>query len=113
MTAYEMRIGDWSSDVCSSDLAVHQRALERAHHRGADRDDATTCGARASHLFDQFGADVQPFAVHAMPRDVVHAHGLERAGAHAQRDVARSEESVVGEAGVSTCRFWVESSQTQ
>src|SRR3546814_5545292 len=22
-TAYEMRISDWSSDVCSSDLAVH------------------------------------------------------------------------------------------
>src|SRR3546814_11487678 len=25
-TAYEMRISDWSSDVCSSDLAVGQRA---------------------------------------------------------------------------------------
>src|SRR3546814_5444503 len=24
-TAYEMRISDWSSDVCSSDLAFHQR----------------------------------------------------------------------------------------
>src|SRR3546814_5850171 len=30
-TAYEMRISDWSSDVCSSDLprAVHQVALVR------------------------------------------------------------------------------------
>src|SRR3546814_9561900 len=25
-TAYEMRISDWSSDVCSSDLAEHARA---------------------------------------------------------------------------------------
>src|SRR3546814_4858175 len=25
-TAYEMRISDWSSDVCSSDLQVHARA---------------------------------------------------------------------------------------
>src|SRR3546814_4803505 len=25
-TAYEMRISDWSSDVCSSDLARHARA---------------------------------------------------------------------------------------
>src|SRR3546814_3935519 len=25
-TAYEMRISDWSSDVCSSDLRLHQRA---------------------------------------------------------------------------------------
>src|SRR3546814_16010132 len=24
-TAYEMRISDWSSDVCSSDLALHAR----------------------------------------------------------------------------------------
>src|SRR3546814_1263191 len=24
-TAYEMRISDWSSDVCSSDLVAHQR----------------------------------------------------------------------------------------
>src|SRR3546814_7002675 len=29
-TAYEMRISDWSSDVCSSDLSV---AAEIAHHR--------------------------------------------------------------------------------
>src|SRR3546814_12190233 len=47
-TAYEMRISDWSSDVCSSDLrrgdeetdrlhlAVRKRAavLQRQHHRG-------------------------------------------------------------------------------
>src|SRR3546814_14187478 len=28
-TAYEMRISDWSSDVCSSDLAAIQRSLAR------------------------------------------------------------------------------------
>src|SRR3546814_4590828 len=28
-TAYEMRISDWSSDVCSSDLLYIQRALDR------------------------------------------------------------------------------------
>src|SRR3546814_12184155 len=26
-TAYEMRISDWSSDVCSSDLGRHQRSI--------------------------------------------------------------------------------------
>src|SRR3546814_317856 len=26
-TAYEMRISDWSSDVCSSDLAEHQSPI--------------------------------------------------------------------------------------
>src|SRR3546814_2670629 len=39
-TAYEMRISDWSSDVCSSDLEADQR-LERfalGHVREASRD---------------------------------------------------------------------------
>src|SRR3546814_2752995 len=31
MTAYEMRISDWSSDVCSSDLDAHH--LELVQHR--------------------------------------------------------------------------------
>src|SRR3546814_10541689 len=43
-TAYEMRISDWSSDVCSSDLGIKQifailvtnaRAADRAHERHA------------------------------------------------------------------------------
>src|SRR3546814_13011977 len=42
-TAYEMRISDWSSDVCSSDLAgrqvrravAHRRELEGRRRRGA------------------------------------------------------------------------------
>src|SRR3546814_11575662 len=29
-TAYEMRISDWSSDVCSSDLAEHQQSSASA-----------------------------------------------------------------------------------
>src|SRR3546814_4773443 len=33
-TAYEMRISDWSSDVCSSDLVGQRRGLQRAD-RGA------------------------------------------------------------------------------
>src|SRR3546814_19976122 len=37
-TAYEMRISDWSSDVCSSDLVVHFGALRgRFGGAGADR----------------------------------------------------------------------------
>src|SRR3546814_2357395 len=30
-TAYEMRISDWSSDVCSSDLLLRRRAPSRVH----------------------------------------------------------------------------------
>src|SRR3546814_5586698 len=39
-TAYEMRISDWSSDVCSSDLPDHA-VLRRAIRRTADRADET------------------------------------------------------------------------
>src|SRR3546814_17875876 len=47
-TAYEMRISDWSSDVCSSDLARRkpgQRARRLAGRRdGADADHARNLG---------------------------------------------------------------------
>src|SRR3546814_13163691 len=33
-TAYEMRISDWSSDVCSSDLLLVDRRVDRAGYRG-------------------------------------------------------------------------------
>src|SRR3546814_8559416 len=40
-TAYELRISDWSSDVCSSDLAVQRFADDRigrgSYHRGEMR----------------------------------------------------------------------------
>src|SRR3546814_3159228 len=36
-TAYEMRISDWSSDVCSSDLDEPDYLGDRRHHPGADR----------------------------------------------------------------------------
>src|SRR3546814_7833843 len=35
-TAYEMRISDWSSDVCSSDLILMERERERGR-RGVGR----------------------------------------------------------------------------
>src|SRR3546814_9763435 len=45
-TAYEMRISDWSSDVCSSDLegefGVYPEACERTH--GHDHTLGHTCG---------------------------------------------------------------------
>src|SRR3546814_19889632 len=43
-TAYEMRISDWSSDVCSSDLADQITDLRRAAQQGACwRDGAKSC----------------------------------------------------------------------
>src|SRR3546814_16446281 len=52
-TAYEMRISDWSSDVCSSDLAADGGAARDPAHlpdggddRGADRQGPRLCGRR-------------------------------------------------------------------
>src|SRR3546814_8059947 len=39
-TAYEMRISDWSSDVCSSDLLAKLRIARQLAHRGAVRGQA-------------------------------------------------------------------------
>src|SRR3546814_7575616 len=43
-TAYEMRISDWSSDVCSSDLYLYslEYARERPQGRVPDSKDPTT-----------------------------------------------------------------------
>src|SRR3546814_5347240 len=43
-----MRISDWSSDVCSSDLVV--RDVEQAHARAAAADDAHRIEAHANQL---------------------------------------------------------------
>src|SRR3546814_3985064 len=43
-TAYEMRISDWSSDVCSSDLSV----MNRLRHVAADRDRAAVAAQQAA-----------------------------------------------------------------
>src|SRR3546814_4960711 len=41
-TAYEMRISDWSSDVCSSDL-VERGLVAHVDDAGADLDPARPC----------------------------------------------------------------------
>src|SRR3546814_4061261 len=74
-TAYEMRISDWSSDVCSTDLTraqeggadgrpadLHRRSARRVHPRLCFPDDARQCAVRgavpARHL-DRAAADRQ------------------------------------------------------
>src|SRR3546814_6059854 len=36
-TAYEMRISDWSSDVCSSDLKAERSGIEHGVERNRDK----------------------------------------------------------------------------
>src|SRR3546814_8980448 len=98
-TAYEMRISDWSSDVCSSDLLVRgvepgqwigrtaetleRRQHERVHHQaGLHVGDAGAVGGVAVHRERPAG------------RLAVREH----------RVAVRSEERRVGQECVSTCR---------
>src|SRR3546814_13786320 len=74
-TAYEMRISDWSSDVCSSDLSV----VGRLEGRQGDAAMTTGDGARCHRLV----------ARRALPRAFW---------------AKRSEERRVGKECVSTCR---------
>src|SRR3546814_1300940 len=73
-TAYEMRISDWSSDVCSSDLLGDIGAVQ-----GGTRI-VGAAGGEANLIVD----------------DDMHAA--------ADREAARSEERRVGKECVSTCR---------
>src|SRR3546814_2446106 len=92
-TAYEMRISDWSSDVCSSDLAAasHQRAT-------------------AAWANGVFADEIVPVPVPQKPGDPLmfsHDEGYRpdaTAESLATLRPLRSEERRVGKECVSTCR---------
>src|SRR3546814_8922757 len=52
-TSYEMRISDWSSDVCSSDLTNRRKsAIFRPHHSRTVPSDIRQSGAMRCHGWD-------------------------------------------------------------
>src|SRR3546814_3480066 len=103
-TAYEMRISDWSSDVCSSDL---RRRLELLHGFAGQRRQRPVGSLR------------QPDAAEQLPAaHAVGARGFELAAGNAGKGAAhhlaliggigdgeRSEERRVGKEWVSTGRY--------
>src|SRR3546814_13980215 len=91
-TAYEMRISDWSSDVCSSDL------LHRLPRRdGRMRDDRPVSDQREIGRQDPaLHADIG--CVPAVPARRAQPAGRDHS------DAQRSEERRVGKECVSTCR---------
>src|SRR3546814_4279036 len=101
-TAYEMRISDWSSDVCSSDLrgveggiAADERHVAQAEAEHAARRDCHV--ARLLRLVCPpvpVAADLQCLRVGV--GEVVSQ----------ERGVRRSEERRGGKEWVSTCRSW-------
>src|SRR3546814_1240193 len=77
-TAYEMRISDWSSDVCSSDLgiiSIRMNQIEAVAHRSQIRHRRT--GEQATG---------------------------QASGGNGKVEIGRSEERRVGKECVSTCR---------
>src|SRR3546814_2024510 len=86
-TAYEMRISDWSSDVCSSDL--HREAENRVDHRNrrqivGGRIDDILDHARGLHRTVE--ADAAANRAFAKPRP---AREEEEAGGHREEQLGR------------------------
>src|SRR3546814_19219839 len=89
MTAYEMRISDWSSDVCSSDLGRGtqvKRAVTAGQARVEARKHLETCG----------GAPPPETATGQADGDHRQFGGIRNRTGGRSRGVGRSEESRVG-----------------
>src|SRR3546814_20008982 len=100
-----MRISDWSSDVCSSDLAVKaDAAAEIQRCRNAVDVHVADAGVNVVAAFAQL---FERGRLHAVLFERAPDHGVEPDGRHLHAlvfPVARSEERRVGKEGVSTCR---------
>src|SRR3546814_1525627 len=92
-TAYEMRISDWSSDVCSSDLSGIDRHNRFLTFTGQP------CGKGDRMLLGNTDVKV---AIRVALLELHHATALTHGWRDAQQ--ARSEERRVGKECVSTCR---------
>src|SRR3546814_11383304 len=103
-TAYEMRISDWSSDVCSSDLAF---AVVASAVVVLLREDLHGRAHRAEQPFRHFGLLVEraQAEVATLVDQLLGVLELDVAEArHRRLEECRSEERRVGKEGVRTCR---------
>src|SRR3546814_3900505 len=89
-TAYEMRISDWSSDVCSSDLLGDVQCEGGLAHRRARGEDQQVGRLQAGSHLVELG--------------VAGRHAGDAAAVGVARLQHRSEERRVGKECVSTCR---------
>src|SRR3546814_3995960 len=88
-TAYEMRISDWSSDVCSSDLAALAALARRGETGEGERVDVAMLDVSVAALANQ---EMNYLVSGATPTRKGNKH-------------PRSEEQRVGKEGGSTCRY--------
>src|SRR3546814_14189999 len=104
-TAYEMRISDWSSDVCSSDLPGRQ-AVAPSLHGGENGGDAGHALSARCVLAGRAGGDHQPQDDLLLRRLLPAVHRPPDGGRPTARRHVRSEERRVGKECVRTCRSW-------
>src|SRR3546814_11651531 len=95
-----MRISDWSSDVCSSDLRFVETALRPAERTGADVEAAAVESRHRETEAVTLGAD-EIFDGHAA---ILEDH-LRRGGC-VPAQLLGSDERRVGKEGVSTLSSW-------
>src|SRR3546814_4224744 len=95
-TAYEMRISDWSSDVCSSDLLARDAAADGLPMR-------TVVAPRPIGILFGLEGTQNPFSGTPTYRELAHLP-LEKRVAKMRDPDIRSEERRVGKECVSTCR---------
>src|SRR3546814_15141210 len=101
-----MRISDWSSDVCSSDLALPaaQAARRCAAYEAAIR---ANYGELADAFLARYPAKTIEESMLAATRDAMYGWTSERLVSNQEaRGPGRSEERRVGKADVSTRRYW-------
>src|SRR3546814_17608509 len=104
-TAYEMRISDWSSDVCSSDLICKRRTFD-IQILGVEPDRACSACRRTAHQFSvQPAFDHRRAASHGHRPPICQTVRTTRPhGEPACHLKQRSEERRAGKECVSTCR---------
>src|SRR3546814_6725030 len=90
-TAYEMRISDWSSDVCSSDLPVALRFF----HRGQRSDYNAFVGEQNLlqnlwYLLGTTGVVVEAVFLEAMPAQACEQMGRSQVAARAQHVIRQA-----------------------
>src|SRR3546814_5836342 len=98
-TAYEMRISDWSSDVCSSDLLRECRVVPDLEDEIAKA--VNELRARYDYVFTTGG--IGPTHDDITADSVAKAFGV-RIGRHPEAMAIRSEERGVGKECFSKCK---------
>src|SRR3546814_6312840 len=99
-TAYEMRISDWSSDVCSSDLEPTV-ALDKAAVAAVEAAIAAQRAGGGMVVVSTNAPVALPDTAQLAMDDFAPQHAE---APHAETDL-RSEERGVGKEGVSTCSY--------